>query len=68
MWETNISKANNRIESREQMLSLLYAYRQQNNGKSLLDEFDDGGTIDDETKQLLNSTFQKFNIPVRVEV
>jgi len=58
----------NRIESREQMLSLLYAYRQQNNGKSLLDEFDDGGTIDDETKQLLNSTFQKFNIPVRVEV
>jgi len=50
------------------MLSLLYAYRQQNNGKSLLDEFDDGGTIDDETKQLLNSTFQKFNIPVRVEV
>ena len=58
----------NRIESREQMLSLLYAYRQQNNGKSLLDEFDDGGTIDDETKQLLNSTFQKFNIPVRVEI
>lgn len=58
----------NRIESREQMLSLLYAYRQQNNGTSLLDEFDDGSTIDDETKQLLNSTFEKFNIPVRIEV
>ena len=57
----------NRIESREQMLSLLYAYRQQNNGKSLLDEFDDGSTIDDETRQLLNDTFLKFNIPVRVE-
>ena len=58
----------NRIESREQMLSLLYAYRQQNNGNSLLDEFDSGSTIDDETKQLLNSTFLKFNIPVRIEV
>ena len=57
----------NRIESREQMLSLLYAYRQQNNGKSLLDEFDDGSTIDAETKQLLNDTFLKFNIPVKVE-
>ena len=57
----------NRIESREQMLSLLYAYRQQNNGKSLLDEFDDGSTIDDETRQLLNDTFLKFNIPVKVE-
>jgi len=58
----------NRIESREQMLSLLYAYRQQNNGKSLLDEFDSGSTIDDETKELLNNTFLKFNIPVGVEV
>lgn len=58
----------NRIESREQMLSLLYAYREQNNGKSLLDEFDDGSTIDDKTKQSLNSTFEKFNIPVRVKV
>jgi hypothetical protein len=58
----------NRIESREQMMSLLYAYRQQNNGKSLLDEFDSGSTIDDETKELLNNTFLKFNIPVGVEV
>ena len=58
----------NGIQSREQMLSLLYAYRQQNNGKSLLDEFDDGSTIDDETKELLNNTFLKFNIPIKVEV
>jgi len=58
----------NRIESREQMMSLLYAYRRRNNGKSLLDEFDDGSTIDDETKELLNNTFLKFNIPVGVEV
>lgn len=68
-WDDNkLQDGINRIESREQMLSLLYAYRQQNNGKSLLDEFDDGSTIDDKTKQLLNSTFEKFNIPVRIEV
>ena len=68
-WDNNKLKDGiNRIESREQMLSLLYAYREQNNGTSLLDEFDDGSTIDDETKQLLNSTFEKFNIPVRIEV
>ena len=68
-WDNNkLQDGINRIESREQMLSLLYAYRRQNRGKSLLDEFDDGSTIDDETKQLLNSTFEKFNIPVRIEV
>ena len=68
-WDNNkLQDGINRIESREQMLSLLYAYREQNNGTSLLDEFDDGSTIDDKTKQLLNSTFEKFNIPVRIEV